>query len=143
MKIKIPSAPGEAVPEPQSAIEEPDLNASLECIRRLVEQGEVEEARERVNELEERWPDAKRVRYWASVLAPPVVRVLHGERGRPLDKERAWLREHAREYPGCWLAIRDDRLIAADPSLRTVLTSVRQTRGAENALLYFQGPNLE
>src|SRR5438067_209542 len=73
--------------------------------------GRVQEAREAVKELEASWPDDHRVQYWARVLAPPrVIPTPEEHRNRrPLDRERAWLKEHAREYPGRWLAVYEDR----------------------------------
>lgn len=118
-----------------------ELNVALERVRRLVEESDVEGARELAVELNRRWPDDEQVRYWARVLAPPEVRVLKGEHGRPLDQERNWLRQHSGEYPGCWLAIFGDRLIAADPDLGEVLKTVRQTPGAEAAALFFEPPH--
>ena len=105
---------------------------------RMIEQEDVEGARSFVKELEQRWPDSPSVRHFARVLAPPVVRVIPGATGRVRDREDAWLREHAREYPGCWLAVLEDRLIGADPSLGALLAKVRQTPGAEFALFHFQ-----
>jgi hypothetical protein len=105
---------------------------------RMLEQEDVEGARSFVKELEQRWPDSPSVRHFARVLAPPVVRVVPGASGRSRDRETAWLREHAREYPGYWLAVLEDRLIAADPSLDVVLAKVRETPGAEFALFHRQ-----
>jgi hypothetical protein len=102
--------------------------------------GRVPEAREAVKELEARWPDDPRVQYWARVLAPPRVvptPEAHLHR-RPLDRERAWLKQHARDYPGCWLAVYEDRLIAADPDLSVVYAEVRRVLGTEGALLHWQ-----
>src|SRR5437660_1098817 len=105
---------------------------------RMLERDDVEGARAFVKELEVRWPDSPSVQHFARVLAPPVVRVLPRASGRRRDREDAWLREHAREYPGCWLALLEDRLIAADSSLAVVLAKVQQTPGAEFALFHFQ-----
>jgi hypothetical protein len=58
--------------------------------------------------------------------------------GRALDRERAWLQAHAREHPGCWLAVFEDRLIAADPDLRAVLAITRQSLGDKSALLHYE-----
>lgn len=115
----------------------------LARLRELLENGSVEEARRLVSALERRWPDAERVRHFVQVLAPPVASVRPDLRWRPLDRERAWIREHAASYPGRWLAVLEDRLIAADPSLRVVLTTVRQTPGGEGALLHFQPGSVE
>ena len=49
-----------------------------------------------------------------------------------------WLKEHAHEYPGCWLAIYEDNLIAADPDLQTVLARTREAIGEESALVVQQ-----
>jgi hypothetical protein len=65
-----------------------------------------------------------------------------GKRTRSLRREQAWLSEHAAEYPGCWLAVFEDRLIAADPSLKTVLAATRKAIGEESALLHFE-PKVE
>ena len=56
---------------------------------------------------------------------------------RSLDRQRAWLREHAREYPGCWLAVFEDRLVAAGPDFGEVLDKVRSRPGCEEAILFF------
>jgi hypothetical protein len=114
------------------------LADDLARLRAFLEREDVEGAREFIKELEQRWPDSDRVRHFARVLAPPKVRIVPGARGRPLHKEHDWLRAHARKYPDCWLAVFEDRLIAANRDLGAVLATVRQTPGAEDSLLYFQ-----
>jgi hypothetical protein len=126
-----------------AAVEEPELTAALEHLRDLVGSGSIEEARAFIQELERLWGGSEEVQYWARVLAPPTVRVRHGERGRPRDRERAWLREHAAEYPGSWLALLGDQMVAADPDLGVVLQRIRQTPGAEHALIHFEPTNTE
>jgi hypothetical protein len=133
-----PMAAGVQTREPTVSDGTQALAEDLACLRGFLEREDVEGARKFVQELEQRWPDSDRVRHFARVLAPPKVRMVPGVRGRPLHKEHAWLRAHAREYPGCWLAIFEDRLIAANSDLGLVLATVRQTPGAEESLLYFQ-----
>jgi hypothetical protein len=117
-----------------------ELLRKLSQLRDDVSSGRVEAARAAVSDLIARWPQSKRVQYWARVLAPPTARTMAepDPRSRPLDRERAWLREHARNYPGCWLAVYEDRLIAADPELEVVLTLANQTPEGQRALLYQQ-----
>jgi hypothetical protein len=119
---------------------EAELHRRLEQLRDDVSNGRVKEARAAVKELETRWPESKRVQYWARVLAPPVVVPTTGPdpRSRPRDRERAWLKEHAREYPGCWLAVFEGRLVAADPDLEVVFRETRRELGEEGAVLYWQ-----
>jgi hypothetical protein len=122
-----------------------ELNQALAQLRDDVSNGRVPEARAAVKELAVRWPESERVQYWGRVLAPPRViptPEIHRHL-RPLDQERAWLKQHAREYPGCWLAVYQDQLIAADPDLAKVHAEVRRTLGDEVALLHYQPGELQ
>ena len=116
---------------------ETGLEEALARLKRLVEQSDVEGARAFVREVETAWPEDERVRYWARVLAPPRVVRTGPATGRPRKQEFAWLREHAAEYPGCWIALEGDRLLTADPDLKKVRAVVRQS-GVRDALLHFQ-----
>jgi hypothetical protein len=85
----------------------------------------VEEARNLVTQLEADWPESDLVRRFSRVLSPPVASVVSGGKKSPTreqtQQEGAWLREHAREYPGCWVILHGDRLIAAHPKLRNAV----------------------
>jgi hypothetical protein len=115
-----------------------DLEEELTHLRDLMAQGEVKAARALVKELEQRWPDAASVRHYARVLARPTPSMRAGAPGPAHDREHAWLRQHSHEHPGCWLAVLEDRLIAADADFAVVLSAVRATPDGERALLYFQ-----
>src|SRR5687767_10512034 len=86
--------------------------AGVRHLRNLLFTGQGDAARSFVRELAARYPDSEAVTEFARVLAPPVTRVVPRQ-GRRLDRDYAWLREHAQEYPGCWLAIHEDELLAA------------------------------
>jgi hypothetical protein len=118
----------------------PTVDEGLAHLIRLIERDKVEGARAFVKALEGRWPDHPHVRHFAHVLAPPVARTVNGERLPPLDRERDWIRANATQYPGCWLALHGDRLIAADPSLKEVLARKRAEIGETPALLWWQPP---
>lgn len=109
----------------------------LSALKLQVEKGQVEEARAFVRELESRWPESSRVRYWAHVLAPPKFLGHQPATGRPLDRERNWLRDHAKAYPGCWIAVHGDELVAADPDLKVVTEAIRRTNIVD-PLVHFQ-----
>jgi hypothetical protein len=135
------TASGVGTVEPMPSEDAAAVAEDMARLRAYLEHGDVNSAREFVKELEQRWPDSDRVRRFARLLAPPVVRTIPGTPSRSFRDEHNWLREHAHNYPGCWLAVLEDRLVAADPHLRTVLDTVRQTPGAETALIHFQpGP---
>ena len=111
------------------------LAADLQHQRDLLEADRVTEARRFVKELEQRWPEAERVQHYALVLAPPKVRMRPDLPARSSEQEIQWLQEHAREYPGCWLAVYEDRLIAAGPDRRVVVDQAEQALGEETYLL--------
>src|SRR5437764_9618873 len=113
------------------------LAAGLQHLRDLLEADRVAEARRFVKELEQRWPEAERVQHYAHVLEPPKVRMRPDLPARSSEQEIKWLQEHAREYPGYWLAIYEDRLIAADPDGRTVRMRAEQELGGETYLLFY------
>ena len=110
--------------------------ADLRILRALLEESDVEGARRFIEELAQRWPESAEVQHFARVLAPPRTRVTWEKPLRRMDLEYAWLKEHAREYAGQWVALLGDRLIAADADLAAVLRTVRQTPEAAEALLH-------
>lgn len=111
------------------------LEAALDRLKDLVEGSRVSEARAFVGMLEARWPDSPRVQHWARVLAPP--RVIPGPdiKGRSLRREHDWLRDHANEYPGQWVSVYEDRLVASGPDLQEVVARTREAIGQKSALL--------
>ncbi len=64
------------------------------------------------------FPQDERVQRMAKILAPPVVRSARAPDGKGLDASRKWLREHAGQYRGQWVAVRQGRLMGVASSLR-------------------------
>lgn len=104
----------------------------------LLERADIDGARGLVQALAEKWPESERVQHFARVLAPPVVSTRPGRPGHSRHLERAWLREHSREYPGCWLALLGDQLIKADADLAVVLAELDTVPNGQDALLVFE-----
>jgi hypothetical protein len=59
-----------------------DPDDALACLQEMLGRGDVPTARQFVKQLEVRWPDPDRVRYYARVLAPPRT-VSHQARTTP------------------------------------------------------------
>src|SRR5687767_13318341 len=96
-----PAAPPvPATPESDEA--RPAWWEDWQALRDLISAGRVPEARLLVKELADRWPDAPPIQHYARVLEPAVARTGSRSTGRAMEKDYAWIREHAREYPGCW-----------------------------------------
>ena len=59
-------------------------------------------------------------------MTPPRTRLLD-RRDRDRQPELSWLRTHAQDYPGQWLALDGHTLIASAPTLRQLLHSLPPT----------------
>src|SRR5688572_1443111 len=92
--------------------QKPDLQQALDRLIAMLNSHDVEGARAYVKELVREWPDAERVQHYARVLEPPRVVAVGPATGYSLEREKPWLKTHAHEYPGCWLALDGPRLIA-------------------------------
>jgi len=118
-----------------------EVQDDLSRLVRLVEESRVEEARRLAPELAERWPHSRELQHLARVLeAPKLIPSRPSPPARRFDRDRQWLREHAQEHPGCWIATLEDRSIAADPSAERVLEIVRAAVDltSETPLLHYQ-----
>ena len=118
------------------------IQDQLRRVREMVEQGNVEGGRLLAETLSREWPHSEEMLHFARVLAPPEVLAREGERGRTLQRERAWLKEHAHEHPGEWLAVYEEALLASSADLERVLAAVRASAPGGEPLLHFQpAPN--
>jgi hypothetical protein len=93
-----------------------DASGSIAEIRRLVHDGRLEEARDRLAQLQTRGVQHPEIAKWASILEPP--RCLPPSRPRNPENLRgneAWLRAHAARYFGRWVALRGGELLGSDP----------------------------
>jgi hypothetical protein len=133
----------ESAPEPDNPEGGAAVQAALAPLRGLLERGDQEGARRLVNGLLERWPDSPRLQHLARVLAPPTTRLRPDIPPSDRSRERAWLRAHAHEYPGCWIAVLGDQLVAADRELQVVVSKMDQDPALKNAILYFAGRDPE
>ncbi|MGV3720837.1 MAG: hypothetical protein ACO1SX_07995 [Actinomycetota bacterium] len=114
---------------------EGSLEEDLQRLKRMVEGSRVPEARAYVQLLAERWPGSSDVQYWNQVLAPPSARPPRSTENRSVRQETAWLRDHAHEYPGQWLAVRGNQLVAASNSLAEVNEQVRVSGNTDQVVL--------
>jgi hypothetical protein len=115
------------------------VDAAVKEIRALVETGKLRQAREMTTSLLEIWPDDSRLQAAARVLAPPSFQSHKSERRYlPRNLEHEWLREHAVDYTGQWIALLGDELLAAGKELGAVLETLRALENGKEALLHFQ-----
>lgn len=114
-----------------------DLEEGLAHARSLLENGNLSGARACLSRFGEEWPEAERVARLSRLLTPAAVRLESEKPELSRTEEHQWLREHAHEYPGRWLALLGGKLIAAEQELSTVLDQVRRTARPDDVLLHF------
>ena len=64
------------------------------------------------------FPEDKRLQQAMAVLAPPVVRGTRPAQSLYLTAAQSWFKEHASQYIGQWVAVRDGTLLGAAPTLQ-------------------------
>jgi hypothetical protein len=113
--------------------------AALKEVRTLVEAGKVRLARERIANFLEIWPENERLQAADRVLGPPK-RLPQRTDVPNVSREREfqWIREHALEYSGQWVALLDDRVLASGRDLKSVMAELQQLEGGADVLLHFQ-----
>ncbi len=106
-------------------------------IGQLVEEGHVRKARELLQHALAVYPESVGLKGWQKVLARPTVRRVKEARARSRRTEYEWLKQHACEYEGEWVALNGDNLIAAAPKLADVMRRARASGEAADALFHF------
>lgn len=112
-----------------------DRVSHVAALRELIKKEHISEARRMLEALPIRATEEPAITRLRRLLSPPDVR--RSER-RDFDRHREyrWLREHARGYRGQWVALDEDRLIAAAPTLRELRAHLRQLRLDRAPLLH-------
>ncbi|HDQ71280.1 MAG TPA: hypothetical protein ENN19_04180 [Chloroflexi bacterium] len=81
------------------------------------------------------FPDNERVQQAAQVLAPPVTQVTRLPSGRGLEQSRLWFRQHASEYKGQWVAVREGRLLGAAHAFDAIASLIGEGEDAASTIV--------
>ena len=81
------------------------------------------------------FPRHERIQRAAQVLAPPIVRGRRPARVRGLSESMSWLRQHAGQYRGQWVAVRACTLLGAAATLEELQAMVGQSAEAADVLV--------
>lgn len=81
------------------------------------------------------FPNYERIQQAAQVLAPPVGREVSTPYTQNLSASQVWLREHATEYRGRWVAVREGELVATAESLHELATVISQDEESVNMVI--------
>jgi hypothetical protein len=81
-------------------------------------------ARELVQQGSRVFPDDTRLQQVTAVLAPPVAIETRPAQGLSLDASQTWLKEHASQYKGQWIAVQEGTLLGAAPTLKDLYVQI-------------------
>ena len=119
----------------ESPIPEPDVHPFVMAVRELIETERITAARHMLNAAPAYILCDPLVARLRSVLAPPVVRRVP-KRDVDRRQEYDWLRAHAREYRGSWVALVGGNLLACAPTLRELKEQLRTMDLSKPPLLH-------
>ena len=124
--------------EQQSA---PTLEEDIDSLRRVLRGQSLGKTIEFYKEVRARHGDAPELAEWKRVLCPPRARIVKSDRpARDHTPSFEWIRAHAEEYWGEWLALLDGQLIAHGKDSGEVLREARANSPEPDFLFFFAGP---
>jgi len=114
--------------------------AGLNRLRELLGAGYIKEARSLLAKLHSLYLLDVEVDRYVRLLSRPTFRKVNipQEDRRSFRKEFDWLKEHAHEYPGRWLAVYDGELVASGEHFREVRETAFNALHKEIALMHYQ-----
>lgn len=77
----------------------------------------------------------------ADILTPPVVHNIHVSHAKGLDASMAWLSEHASQYRGQWVAVREGKLLGTAWSLEELDSIIGQDEDPISTIITKVLPN--
>jgi Family of unknown function (DUF5678) len=109
--------------------EQPDVEQQ---IRLLVEEGQIREAQELLKSAGDRVPAGSKMR---KILGPSRVRK-SAVKGVDRSAEFHWLKTKAQEYPGKWVALVGESLVASSDTLKELLAQLAELRLDRKPLIH-------
>jgi hypothetical protein len=113
------------------------VTAATREVRQLLARGRLGEAYTLAAWAASKRRDSDPLAGWADVLKPVPARSGGLATGRSRQREENWLRRHAHEHEGEWVALLGDRLVAAGARLAEVRESVSAAGHEADVLLHF------
>lgn len=116
-----------------SAVQLPEMMPAIssERIKEAVAAGDIERARQLMDEARRDYPNDIALQRLERLIAPPhVVAVRRSEDGSNLEANRLWMRENANRHRGLWVAVHNGQLLGAAHSLSELRAQVSDTKDA-------------
>jgi hypothetical protein len=118
-----------------AALQEPDVLSRLTAIRDLIQKDHILTARRMLDLIPAAASEEPAVARLRRVLTPPTVRP---SARTDVSRSQAyeWLRRHAHEHRGRWVALGEDGLIASAPTLKELRTRLETLAPAQQPLIH-------
>jgi hypothetical protein len=92
-------------------------------------------ARDLVEQGMRLFPDHEPLRRAARVFEPPTVRMSHGTPLKGIKASHTWLRAHAHEYRGQWIAVNQGRLLGTARTLDELRPVIEQAEHPRSTIV--------
>jgi hypothetical protein len=103
-------------------------------IKRLVEEGNVSEARSEVSRVP--FGSSELLNKWKLLLAEPTGKPEEVASGGRLRPNLVWLQGNSMRYKGQWVALKDGRLLGNNPSRLALRSSLKEAGGLKGAMFF-------
>lgn len=114
----------------------PEPPSYSDRIRELVAEGEILEAQKLLAEALEQEECGEDLSHWKRLIRPTKTFRVGGERAPDPTADFQWLQEHAREYDGQWVALRNGELLTSASSLKEILAILKEREPEQATLLH-------
>jgi hypothetical protein len=105
-----------------------------EYVKKLVENGQIEEAREAMSTLQ---PGTSAVLDgWQRALAYPKVKLNKSTEGENIKEDAVWLQNNSDRYKGKWIALKNGILLGAHESRLELRHSLKQAGKLPGAMFF-------
>jgi hypothetical protein len=81
------------------------------------------------------YPKDEHIQQASQVLSPPVAHSKRLPRARGLDASKTWLRDHANEYRGQWIAVHAGKLVGVAGTLDELRSAIGQDQDAVSTIV--------
>ncbi len=102
---------------------------ALRHIRALLARGEYQEASRAAESAASEYPGNPELERYARLLAPPVIGPSHSADAGDIAADKRWLKEHAAEFQGKVVALRDGQFLGAAPTVEALQREVGSLKG--------------
>jgi hypothetical protein len=81
------------------------------------------------------FPDHERIQQAAKVLSPPVISRVYSSQTKGLEASMAWFDNHADQYRGQWVAVREGQLLGVANSLAELTPLIGEGEDAVSTIV--------